>query len=103
MLPCFPTSLLIKSMIDYLMLQVYDLFRMSDDILNTIEVLTARVTAKETELNELKKLVNGLCSEAGLQPRFAHVATKGGSVAPIRSDQFYGQTLTAAIRNYLEH
>ena len=77
---------------------------MSEDteILNTIEVLTNKVRAKEDEANKLKKLVNELCGEAGLAPRYANVSESGASVSAIRSDQFYGHTLTAAIRNYLE-
>ena len=75
---------------------------MSDDIVNTIEVLTARVSAKEDEANKLKKLVNELCVEAGLDARYPDVPDAGGTLGTIRSDQFYGQTLTAAIRNYLE-
>ncbi len=75
---------------------------MSDDILNTIEVLTKRVGAKEEEANKLKKLVNELCGEAGITARFPNIAEANGSIGTIRSDQFYGQTITAAIRNYLE-
>ncbi|MBA3754027.1 MAG: hypothetical protein H0X01_07820 [Nitrospira sp.] len=73
---------------------------MADDIQNTIEVLTARVKVKEEEANKLKKLVNELCAEAGIPPRFQNIADAG--VASIRSDQFYGLPLTTAIRNYLE-
>jgi hypothetical protein len=75
---------------------------MSDDILNTIEVLTKRVGAKEEEASKLKKLVNELCAEAGVTARYPNIAESSGAVGGIRSDQFYGQTLTAAIRNYLE-
>lgn len=75
---------------------------MSDDILNTIEVLTKRVGAKEEEANKLKKLVNELCGEAGIPVRYANIAEASGSLGAIRADQFYGQTITAAIRNYLE-
>lgn len=74
---------------------------MSDDILNTIGVLTKRVEAKEEEANKLKKLVNELCEEAGVAVRYPNIATSG-TISTIRSDQFYGQTITAAIRNYLE-
>ena len=76
---------------------------MSDDILNTIEVLTKRVGAKEEEASKLKKLVNELCAEAGVTARYPNIAESNGAIGGIRSDQFYGQTLTAAIRNYLEH
>lgn len=74
---------------------------MEDDILNTIEVLTARVKTKEDEANKLKKLVNELCSEAGVQIRYPAIP-QSGSTTTIRADHFYGQSLTAAIRNYLE-
>lgn len=76
--------------------------RMSDDILNTIEVLTNKVAAKEEEANKLKKLVNELCGEAGIAVRYANISEPGSTISAIRSDEFYGQTLTAAIRNYLE-
>jgi hypothetical protein len=75
---------------------------MSDDILNTIELLTKRVGAKEEEANKLKKLVNELCAEVGVAVRYPNIAESSASISAIRSDQFYGQTLTAAIRNYLE-
>ena len=75
---------------------------MSDDILNTIEVLTKRVGGKEEEANKLKKLVNELCGEAGIAVRYPNIAESNGATTAIRSDQFYGQTITAAIRNYLE-
>ena len=75
---------------------------MSDEILNTIEVLTKRVGAKEEEANKLKKLVNELCLEAGIAIRYASIPLAGGSISALRADQFYGQTLTAAIRTYLE-
>jgi hypothetical protein len=78
------------------------LFSMSDDIKNTIEVLATKVRAKEDEANKLKHLVNELCVEADIPIRYPNV-TKGGAVSELRTDHFYGQTLTAAIRNYLEH
>ena len=75
---------------------------MSDDISNTIEVLTKRVLAKEEEANKLKKLVNELCAEAGVTIRYPNIIEANGSIGTIRPDQYYGQPLTAAIRNYLE-
>src|SRR5687768_11672220 len=74
---------------------------MEDDILNTIESLTNRANAKEEEANKLKKLVNELCAEAGIPIRYQTISEAGGTTS-IRSDQFYGLPLTAAIRNYLE-
>jgi len=75
---------------------------MNDDILNTIELLAKKVTAKEEEANKVKKLVNELCSEVGIDPRYPNISEAGAVSSAIRSDQFYGQTLTAAIRNYLD-
>lgn len=75
---------------------------MSDDIQNTIEVLAKRVAAKEEEANKLKKLVNELCAEAGISPRYPNVVETGAALGKARSDQYYGQPLTAAIRGYLE-
>jgi hypothetical protein len=75
---------------------------MNDGILNTIEVLTKRVVDKEEEANKLKKLVNELCAEAEIAIRYPNIPQAGASISAIRSDQFYGQTITAAIRDYLE-
>lgn len=75
---------------------------MNAEILNTIEVLTNKIRAKEEEANKLKKLVNELCAEAETDIRYPDISEASGSLAAIRSDQFYGLTLTAAIRNYLE-
>jgi hypothetical protein len=75
---------------------------MNDELSNTIEVLTTRVRAKEEEANKLKRLINELCSEAGIEIRFPGITENGGTISAIRSDEYYGQPLTAAIRNYLE-
>jgi hypothetical protein len=72
------------------------------DILNTIEVLGKRIRTKEEEVNELKALVNKLCSEAGVAVRYANIAKAGAAVGDIQADAYYGQNLTAAIRDYLE-
>ncbi len=73
-----------------------------NDILNTIEVLANKIRAKEEEANKLKKLVNELCGEAEVEIRYHDISETGSTLSGIRSDLFYGQTLTAAIRNYLE-
>jgi hypothetical protein len=74
---------------------------MEDEILNTIESLTTRANNKEEEVNKLKKLINELCGEAGVPIRYPTIIESGGANS-LRSDQFYGLPLTAAIRNYLE-
>jgi hypothetical protein len=73
-----------------------------NDIVNTIEVLAGKIRAKEEEANKLKKLVNELCGEAEVEIRYPDISESASTLSGIRSDQFYGQTLTAAIRNYLD-
>lgn len=75
---------------------------MNDDILITIESLTKRVVAREEEATKLKKLINELCGEAGVALRYPNIVEASGAVTAVRSDQFYGLTITTAIRNYLE-
>ncbi len=67
---------------------------MNDDISSTIEVLANRVRAKEEEANKLKKLVNELCVELGIDQRYAITPESGGISTSIRSDQFYGFVTT---------
>jgi hypothetical protein len=70
----------------------------------TLEFLRSKVQAKETELIQLKELINGLSAEIGLPRPYLDVqpVTNGGTISSIRSDQFYGQPLSTAIRTYLE-
>jgi len=74
----------------------------NDNILSTIELLASKAAAKEEEANKIKRLVNELCGEAGIKVRYSNIADPSAAISTIRSDQFYGQTLNAAIRNYLE-
>jgi len=72
-------------------------------VLNAIEVFKNRVKDKESELNRLKKAVNDMALDANLPPVYSSIASENvGSVASIKSDQFYGQGLSTAIRMYLE-
>ena len=75
---------------------------MSEQILSTIEVLAAKVKAKEEEANELKRIVNRLCAEENLPVRFKNITEASGGSAMVRRDQFYGQTITSAARTYFE-
>jgi hypothetical protein len=75
---------------------------MNDEIISTIDVLTSKVAAKEEEANKLKKLVNELCGEAEIPIRYPDISETAGASKGILPDAYYGQTLTAAIRNYLE-
>src|SRR5258708_28286360 len=75
---------------------------MNNEIENTIEVIARRVAVKDAEINELKKLVNQLCKEAGIEPRYENIAEAGAGSGSVRSDEYYGQPLTSAIRKVLE-
>lgn len=75
---------------------------MNQQIISTIELLSSKIAAKEEEANKLKKLVNELSGEAGLPIPFPNVSDSSQSISSIRSDQFYGQALSSAVRNYLE-
>lgn len=75
---------------------------MSEQIMSTIEVLSAKVKTKEEEANSLKKLVNQLCVELGQPIRYENISDVSQGISSLRSDQFYGQALSTAVRNYLE-
>jgi len=76
---------------------------MDEQIKSTIEVLTAKIRAKEEETNKLKRLVNELSAEAGLESiPFPNIQESSQQISSIRSDQFYGLPLSTAARNYLE-
>ena len=76
---------------------------MRNDILKTVEVLCEKIRGKEEEAMKLKKIVNDLCTEEGEQTMFPNVTTESvGTLRSLRSDQFYGQTLSGAARQYLE-
>jgi hypothetical protein len=69
----------------------------------TLEFLQRKVQAKEAELIQLKELINGLSAEIGLPKPYLDVhSLNGADASSIRSDQFYGQPLSTAIRTYLE-
>lgn len=68
-----------------------------------IETFKARVRVKEEELNRLKKAVNDMCHAVDLPPAYSDVESSGSiTLGSIRSDHFYGQPLSTAIRVYLE-
>lgn len=75
---------------------------MNDKLAIAIETLVDNVKAKEKEVNDLKKVINKLCGDAGIAVRFTSIQDSETASGGIRSDEYYGQPLTAAIRNYLE-
>ena len=69
----------------------------------TINDLVAKIEEWMKPIIEQKRLVNSLCSHAGLQVRYPDVeseATRGSMV--LRRDQFHKKPLATAVREYLE-
>lgn len=77
---------------------------MTDEIRGAIEVIARKVAEMEETLTRRKQMVNELCEEAGLPPRYADAQLKpaASGVQTIRSDQYYGKTPTIAAREYIE-
>ena len=77
---------------------------MSDHIKATIKDLQAELQKAEAAVVEKKKLINMLCSHAGMPPMYANadLESSSGLALSIRSDQFYGQSMITAMRQVLE-
>jgi hypothetical protein len=77
---------------------------MDDKLRDALDVLAGRVEAKAKELADLKRMVNGLAREAGMEAPYpdADVTDNTTLGAAIRSDQFYGKSPIVAAREYLE-
>jgi hypothetical protein len=69
----------------------------------TINDLVAKIEERMKPILEDKRIVNKLCSHAGIAPRYPDVESEGarGSLA-IRRDQFHKKPLATAVREYLE-
>lgn len=77
---------------------------MSDDVLSVVGKIESQIVGLEEQITHKKRMVNDLLSLAGQQPRYGDVELEqrhGGGIT-IRSDQFHGQPLATAVRNYLE-
>ncbi|MDM4767275.1 hypothetical protein [Pelomonas sp. SE-A7] len=77
---------------------------MSDPIQLAIAKLQAKLREQERAASKTKMAINALCEAVDLPPMYAEDAEENHDVASlsIRSDQFYGQPLAAAIRTILE-
>lgn len=76
-----------------------------NELQGAINVLTGKVDQRTQELVEMKRMINGLCREAGLPVQYsdADLAVKGSTAMPsLDSDEFYGKAPTVAARMYLE-
>src|SRR5437588_9303873 len=76
----------------------------ADEDVHLIGQLRRKAAQKEDELTQLKETINNLCEDAKLPKPYPDLraGASGGDISAIRSDQFYGQALSTAIRSYLE-
>ena len=76
---------------------------MSDHFLKTIDVLETKLRDQLSEVGRLKRMINDLCSLAGMPPRYSDALVESApTVGAMRSDQFYGRPLATVVREYLE-
>lgn len=69
----------------------------------TIADLQSHIRELEQEAADAKRVVNRLRSRAGQPPVYPDIANQDtGSIALLRPDQFYGNTMASAIREYLK-
>jgi hypothetical protein len=67
-----------------------------------IDELMSELEKQVAQVAETKRAINSLCAVMGEQPRFPDdVPEEIGGTTHIRSDQFFGQTLTGAVREFL--
>ena len=75
---------------------------MNENLDRTISDLMKMIETTEGELAENKRVVNRLCKMNGRQPVYAEsAAASGATINSIRRDQWYGQPISTAIREYL--
>lgn len=74
---------------------------MNSELQGAITVLQRKVAEQEKQLSHTKTLINQLCVEAGEPPIYSDIQ-RSEDVRSIRSDQYYGQPLATAVRNFLE-
>lgn len=76
---------------------------MTDAYAPAIAALQADLTALDKKAREIKSAINTLCKHAGTDELYPNLdaETESGSVANIKADTFYGQTIGKAARAYL--
>jgi hypothetical protein len=76
---------------------------MSEAIKGAIAELQNQIQNWEREIAETKRVCNTLAQRAGLPPIYADADLQAkASVTTMRRDQFYGKTLTAGMKEYLQ-
>lgn len=76
---------------------------MSEAIKATIAELQNQIASWEREIQETKRVCNTLAHRAGLSPIYGEAELQArDSVGTPRRDQYYGKTLTTAMREFLQ-
>lgn len=76
---------------------------MKEALLPAIDALGVTLAEQEKKVAETKRLINLLCEQAGMPPRYAEVDSGSKvSIGSIRPDTFYGKVLHSAVREYLD-
>jgi len=73
---------------------------MTDRLSGAIEELELQLQEQMQEVASTKKLINALLKRSGQEPRYSDVAMEG--VGAMRTDEYYGKTVTTAVQMYLE-
>src|SRR5258706_3436242 len=76
---------------------------MRDENLKLVETLREKIRAKEEEARQLKIVVNGFYSDAGEPIPYPNANTESvANHTSLRSDLFYGSTISEDAQMYLE-
>jgi len=76
---------------------------MAEHILQTLDLVKGQIRDLEAELSEKKRMANSLCELAGAPALYAVTeASEKAALLPSRGDEYYGKTMSPAIRLVLE-
>jgi hypothetical protein len=77
---------------------------MDTNLQTAIAVLQGRIRSKEEDVIRLKRTVNEMCIDAGEEQPYAGISSSDAAsdISSLRSDLFYGQTISASAKTYLE-
>jgi hypothetical protein len=77
---------------------------MDADTRSAITVLQSRIRSKEEDVIRLKRTVNEIYVDAGEEAPYPNIssAEMASDLSSLRSDLFYGQTISGAAKAYLE-
>jgi hypothetical protein len=75
---------------------------MDEHLAKTLEHARKKLQEQEQAVIDTKKFINQVCQFAGRDPLYVIEDGTGQTLAAIRSDTFYGKSITTAVREFLE-